>query len=77
MHACTDIFVNPFLIGLQLSSALPAPLQVLEHFPFSSESLLLGGDLTYFLYLKSVTKKPPKTIKGTKCILKALETEDC
>lgn len=33
--------VNPFLIGLLLSSVLPAPLRVSEHFHFSSGSLLL------------------------------------
>lgn len=33
--------VNPFLIGLLLSSVLPAPLWVSEHFHFSSGSWVL------------------------------------
>lgn len=44
--------VNPFLIGLLLSSVLPAPPGVSEHLRFSSGSMLLGDNLGVFLFKK-------------------------
>lgn len=39
--------VNPFLIGLLLSSVLPAPSWVSEYLYFSSGSTLLGDNLSF------------------------------
>lgn len=55
--------VNPFLIGLLLSSVLPAPLWVSEYLYFSPASMLLGDNLRFF-YFRSVKEKNYKGNKG-------------
>lgn len=56
--------VNPFLIGLLLSSVLPAPLWVSEYLYFSSVSMLLGDNLIFFFNFRSVKEKKYKGNKG-------------